>query len=59
MLSDVRVARMMAATAARGALENVATNLGTITDAVFVERARDDGHSLASRIVEGPVSTGR
>ena len=59
MLSDVRVARMMAATAARGALENVATNLGSITDAVFVERARDDGRSLASGIVEGPVSTGR
>jgi len=59
MLSDVRVARMMAAAAVRGALENVAINLESITDAAFVERARDEARSLTSRIAESPVSAGR
>ena len=42
MLSDVRVGRLMAAAAARGALENVATNLESITDAAFGRRLRDE-----------------
>src|ERR1700728_2333445 len=42
MLSDVRVGRMMAATAVRGALENVGTNLESITDAVFDSHARSE-----------------
>lgn len=59
MLSDVRVGRMMAATAVRGALENVAINLGSITDAAFSSRARSEALSLASRVDESSVATGR
>jgi len=59
MLSDVRVGRMMAATAVRGALENVATNLDSITDAAFAGRARSEALSLTSRVVESPMAAGR
>src|ERR1700723_1521024 len=59
MLSDVRVGRMMAATAVRGALENVGTNLESITDAAFDSHTRSEVLSLASRIVESSVGTGR
>ena len=60
MLSDVRVGRMMAATAVRGALENAATNLADITDADFANRVRSGGaQSLASRVSESSVATGR
>jgi len=59
MLSDVRVGRMMAATAVRGALENVAANLGSIADAAFAERVRSEAVSLASRIDESPVAASR
>jgi glutamate formiminotransferase / formiminotetrahydrofolate cyclodeaminase len=58
MLSDVRVGRMMAATAVRGALENVDTNLASITDAEFSSRARSEALSLASRVNESSVATG-
>ncbi len=59
MLSDVRVGRMMAATAVRGALENAATNLADITDADFANRVRSEVLSLASRINESSVATGQ
>ncbi len=59
MLSDVRVGRMMAATAVRGALENVAINLGSITDADFSSCARSEALSLASRIDESSVAAGQ
>ena len=36
MISDLRVGRLMAAAAVRGALENVAINLESITDASYV-----------------------
>jgi glutamate formiminotransferase / formiminotetrahydrofolate cyclodeaminase len=52
MLSDVRVGRLMAATAVRGALENVATNLESSTDPAFKKRAREESESLLSRIAE-------
>jgi len=52
MVSDVRVGRMMAATAVRGALENVATNLESISDQDFVARAREQSRSLSSRTAE-------
>ena len=50
---------MMAATAARGALENVATNLEIITDAAFANRARAEALSLTSRILESPMAASR
>jgi glutamate formiminotransferase/formiminotetrahydrofolate cyclodeaminase len=59
MLSDVRVGRMMARTAVRAALENVSTNLESITDAAFDSRVRSEMLSLASRIAESSVQTGR
>jgi glutamate formiminotransferase / formiminotetrahydrofolate cyclodeaminase len=55
MLSDVRVARMMAAVAVRGALENVTTNLASIRDAAFVKRARSEAEGLSSRVAESSV----
>ncbi len=59
MLSDVRVGRMMAATAVRGALENAATNLADITDADFANHVRAEVASLTSRINESSVATGQ
>ncbi len=59
MLSDVRMGHMMAAVAVRGALENVAINIESVTDDVFVKWARDEARSLASRIGESPESAGR
>jgi glutamate formiminotransferase / formiminotetrahydrofolate cyclodeaminase len=59
MLSDVRVGRMMAATAVRGALENVDTNLASVTDATFANRVRSEALSLGSRVGESSVATGR
>ncbi len=40
MLSDLRVGRLMAVAAARGALENVAIDLESITDAAYVKAVR-------------------
>jgi len=59
MLSDVRVGRMMAATAVRGALENVNTNLASITDTAFAEAARSEALSLGAHVTESSVATGR
>ena len=59
MLSDVRVGRMMAATAVRGALENVHTNLASIAAAAFAEAARSEALSLGARVTESSVATGR
>jgi formiminotetrahydrofolate cyclodeaminase len=59
MLSDVRVARLMASAAVRGALENVAINLESVTDASFCEQVRSECRSLTLRITESPVEAGR
>jgi glutamate formiminotransferase len=59
MLSDVRVGRMMAATAVRGALENVNTNLSSITDTAFTTRVRAQVLSLSSRVAENSIASGR
>jgi glutamate formiminotransferase / formiminotetrahydrofolate cyclodeaminase len=59
MVSDVRVGRMMAATAVRGALENVRINLESVTDAAFAAKARSEAQSLAARIAEDPVAAGK
>jgi formiminotetrahydrofolate cyclodeaminase len=59
MLSDIRVGRLMAAAGARGALENVAINLESITDAAFAERMRSESASILARVGESPVGAGR
>jgi glutamate formiminotransferase / formiminotetrahydrofolate cyclodeaminase len=58
MLSDVRVGRLMAGAAVRGAVENVAINLETITDAAFVDRLRSEASALVARVAENPVAAG-
>ena len=50
MLSDLRVARLMAAAGARGALANVAINLDSITDASFVATMRKQANEIESRL---------
>ncbi|HVB57765.1 MAG TPA: glutamate formimidoyltransferase [Candidatus Acidoferrales bacterium] len=59
MLSDIRVGRLMAAAAVRGALENVAINLASISDAAFAGRVQAESRSLASRVAENLVSANR
>jgi glutamate formiminotransferase/formiminotetrahydrofolate cyclodeaminase len=58
MKSDIRVGRLMAAAAVHGALENVAINLESITDAAFASRMRAEAAALASRVSETAVSAG-
>jgi glutamate formiminotransferase / formiminotetrahydrofolate cyclodeaminase len=50
MASDIKVGRMMAAAGARGALENVAINLESITDAAFAARLRTESAAIAARV---------
>jgi glutamate formiminotransferase/formiminotetrahydrofolate cyclodeaminase len=50
MNSDIRVGRLMAAAGARGALENVAINLESITDAGFNGRLRTESAAIAARV---------
>jgi glutamate formiminotransferase len=59
MLSDIRVGQLMAAAAVRGALENVAINLESITDAPFVSRMQSECQLILSRVAEGPVRATR
>lgn len=56
MLSDIRVGRLMAAAAARGAVENALTNLEAITDAQFSGRVRAEAQRLIARV--GGAETG-
>ena len=49
MISDLRVARLMAAAAVRGALENVAINLESITDPSYVKAMRGRAAELELR----------
>ncbi|MFZ3215298.1 MAG: cyclodeaminase/cyclohydrolase family protein, partial [Candidatus Acidiferrales bacterium] len=59
MYSDIRVGRLLAAAAVRGALENVVINLESITDSAFASRLRAESAALAARVSETPVSAGR
>jgi len=59
MLSDIRVGRLMAAAAVRGAIENVAINLESITDPAFAGRMKTETAALGARISESPVIAGR
>lgn len=56
MLSDIRVARLMAAAAVRGALENVAINLGSITDASYAASMRSQAATIESRLAANSAS---
>jgi len=55
MISDLRVGRLMAAAAARGALENVSINLDGITDAGYVAAMKQKAAALESRLVGSPI----
>jgi formiminotetrahydrofolate cyclodeaminase len=59
MYSDIRVGKLMAAAAVRGALENVAINLESITDSEFAKRLRAESATLAARVAESPVAVSR
>ncbi len=50
MISDLRVGRLMVAAAARGALENVAINLESITDVAYVKAMRARAAEIESRL---------
>jgi glutamate formiminotransferase / formiminotetrahydrofolate cyclodeaminase len=50
MHSDVRVGRLMAAAGARGALENVAINLESITDQTFTSRLKSEAAAISARV---------
>jgi len=56
MISDLRVGRLMAAAAARGAIENVAINLESITDADFVAATKKRAAATEARLA-GAVPT--
>jgi glutamate formiminotransferase / formiminotetrahydrofolate cyclodeaminase len=59
MLSDVRVARLMASAAVRGALENVDINLEEIADSGFAEASRSAARTILARISEKQVGAGK
>jgi methenyltetrahydrofolate cyclohydrolase len=58
MMSDLRVGRLMAAAAVRGALENVSINLDSITDAAYVGSMRGRAAAIEERLAAAPVAAG-
>ncbi|MGH9734261.1 MAG: glutamate formimidoyltransferase [Candidatus Acidiferrales bacterium] len=52
MKSDIRVGRLMASSAVRGAIENVMINLESITDSVYKARVSAEAVTVANRISE-------
>jgi formiminotetrahydrofolate cyclodeaminase len=59
MLSDLHVGRLMAAAAARGALENVAINLASLHDSSYVSEMKSRAAGVEARLAANPVSAGR
>jgi glutamate formiminotransferase / formiminotetrahydrofolate cyclodeaminase len=58
MLSDLRVGRLMASAAARGALENVTINLASISDPSYVAAIQARATALETRLASSPVTAG-
>lgn len=58
MRSDLRVGRLMAAAAARGALENIAINLESITDAAYRSTMQARAAALEARLASSAVVAG-
>ncbi|HTU34495.1 MAG TPA: glutamate formimidoyltransferase [Candidatus Acidoferrum sp.] len=59
MKSDIRVGRLMASAAARGAIENVLINLESITDPAFRTRVSTETAALATRVSEAAAGASR
>ncbi len=59
MLPDLRVGRWMAVAAVRGALENVAVNLASMTDADYVAAMKARAAALETRLASSAVAAGR
>ncbi len=59
MLSDLRVGQLMAASGVRGALENVAINLESLTEATYVAQMRRKMKELEARLAPPDASGGR
>lgn len=58
MLSDLRVARLMAVAAARGALEIVAVNLPSLRDSAYVLEMKSRMAAVEARLAASPVNAG-
>ena len=58
MLSDLRVGRLMAAAAARAALENVAVDLASIDDSAYVSDMKSRAAVVEARLATSPVAAG-
>ncbi|MBI1738809.1 MAG: cyclodeaminase/cyclohydrolase family protein [Acidobacteria bacterium] len=58
MISDLRVGRLMAAAAVRGALENVSINVASLTDAAFAAQMKAKAAELDARLAGSPVAAG-
>ncbi len=56
MISDLRVGRLMAAAAVRGALENVAINLESLTDFAYASKMKAKSVELEGRLAGSPVT---
>ena len=58
MISDLRVGKLMAAAAVRGALENVAINLDSLSDASYVAKMKSKAADLEACVAGSPVIAG-
>lgn len=59
MKSDIRVGRLMASAAVRGAIENVMINLESIADSAYKARVSTEAVALANRISEAAAGASR